>query len=330
MFKCIPEQRKVAIQQLLRNGLAFVALIVLIILFGILTKGKFVTIDNLLTVLLQITPYAILGFGLTFVLITGGTDLSAGSVVGFGGIVCAKCLISGFPIPIAIVVGVLAGGLAGLINGLIITKLHVTPFIATLGTQYAFRGLTQLVGAGKPVSIQAMEDKVTVETFKFIGGGTIFGKIPFPVVLVIIFAIILGIILAKTGFGRRIYAIGSNEEAARLSGINVVKTKLMAYVLCGMTSAFAGILLASRLASAQSNAGTGYELEGIAAAVIGGTSVAGGEGGILGTVIGALVMGVLRNGLNLLKVDAFVQMVIIGSIIILGVWYDTFRRKKRS
>lgn len=324
------EKRKFNIKELMQNGLAFVALIVLSIFFGILTGGKFVSIDNLLTVLLQITPYAILGFGLTFVLITGGTDLSAGSVVGFGGIVCAKFLTNGMSIPVSILAGVLAGATAGLINGFIITKLNVTPFIATLGTQYAFRGLTQLVGAGKPVSIQSMENKEVVQRFKFIGGGTIFGKIPFPVIIVIIFAIVLGIILAKTGFGRRVFAVGSNEEAAKLSGINVVKTKILAYVLCGATSAFAGISLASRLSSAQSNAGTGYELEGIAAAVIGGTSTAGGEGSILGTVIGAMVMGVLRNGLNLLKVDAFIQMIIIGSIIVMGVWYDTIRRKKRG
>ena len=324
------ENQKINVKQLLQNGLAFVALIVLVILFGALTGGKFIRVDNLLTVLLQVTPYAILGFGLTFVLITGGTDLSAGSVVGFGGIVCAKFLTNGASIPVAMIAGILAGATAGLINGLIITKLSVTPFIATLGTQYAFRGLTQLVGAGKPVSIQSMENKDIVNSFKFIGGGTIFGNIPFPVVLVIVLAIVLGIILARTGFGRRIFAVGSNEEAARLSGIDVVKTKLPAYILCGATSAFAGILLASRLASAQSNAGTGYELEGIAAAVIGGTSTAGGEGSILGTVIGALVMGVLRNGLNILKVDAFVQMVIIGVIIVVGVWYDTFRRRQRG
>lgn len=310
--------------------MAFGVLILLIILFGALSGGKFIAVNNLLTVVLQITPYAILGFGLTFVLITGGTDLSAGSVVGFGGIICAKCITQGYGLFISIIVGIAAGALTGVINGLVITKMNVTPFIATLGTQFAFRGLTQLVGAGKPVSIQSLEDKAIVSQFKFIGGGTVFGKIPFPAIIMLILAIIMGIVLAKTGFGRRLYAVGSNEEAARLSGINVFKTKLLAYVLCGATSAMAGILLAARLASAQSNAGTGYELEGIAAAVIGGTSVMGGEGGILGTIIGAAVMGVLRNGLNLVKVDAFVQMVIIGAIIIVGVWYDTLRRKKQN
>ncbi len=314
----------------LQNFLAFGVLIVLCILFGVFTKGSFSRVDNLLTIALQVTPYAILGFGLTFVLITGGTDLSAGSVIGFGGIVCAKAVTMGISIPVSILIGILAGVFAGLINGLFVTKLGVTPFIATLGTQFAFRGLTQLVGQGKPVSIQALGDKEIISVFRFIGGGTVFGKVPFPTIIMIITAVVLGIILSKTGFGRRLYAVGSNEEAARLSGINVTKTKLAAYVVCGATSAMAGILLAARLVSAQSNAGQGYELEGIAAAVIGGTSVMGGEGGILGTVIGAFVMGVLRNGLNLLKVDAFVQMVIIGTIIVLGVWYDTARRKKQS
>jgi len=314
----------------LQKFLAFGVLIMLCILFGVLTGGSFLKIDNLLTIALQVTPYAILGFGLTFVLITGGTDLSAGSVIGFGGIVCAKAVTMGVSIPVAIIIGILAGIIAGLINGLFVTKLSVTPFIATLGTQFAFRGLTQLVGQGKPVSIQALGDEKIISVFRFIGGGTVFGRIPFPTIIMIITAIVLGIVLSKTGFGRRLYAVGSNEETARLSGINVIKTKLTAYIICGATASMAGILLAARLASAQSNAGQGYELEGIAAAVIGGTSVMGGEGGILGTVIGAFVMGVLRNGLNLLKVDAFVQMVIIGTIIVIGVWYDTARRKKQS
>lgn len=316
--------------ELFQKFMAFGVLIFLMIFFSILSGGKFGEVDNLLTVCLQITPYAILAFGETFILITGGTDLSAGSVVGFGGIICAKALTLGVGLFPAILLGILAGALTGMINGLVITKLHVTPFIATLGTMYAFRGLTQLVGAGKPVSVQSLEDKVLVSQFKFIGGGSLFGIIPFPAVIMIILGIIVGIVLAKMGIGRCLYAIGSNEEAARLSGINVVTTKLFAYVLGGICSAIAGILLAARLASAQSNAGSGYELEGIAAAVIGGTSVMGGEGTILGTIIGAAVMGVLRNGLNLIRVDAFVQMVIIGGIIIVGVWYDTLRRKKQN
>ncbi len=315
---------------LIQKFMAFGVLLFLMILFSVLSGGKFGEINNLLTVFLQITPYAILGFGLTFVLITAGTDLSAGSVVGFGGIICAKCITMGYGLFLSILVGILGGVVTGLINGLVITKMNVTPFIATLGTQYAFRGLTQLVGAGKPVSIQSLENKEIVSQFKFIGGGTIFGKIPFPAVIMVVLAIIMGIVLSKTAYGRRLFAIGSNEEAARLSGINVFSTKLIAYIIAGATSAIAGILLAARLASAQSNAGTGYELEGIAAAVIGGTSVMGGEGSILGTVIGAAVMGVLRNGLNLIKVDAFVQMVIIGGIIIVGVWYDTLRRTKQN
>lgn len=317
------------VSDLIQKGLAFAVLILLSLFFGALTGGNFLKINNLLTIALQVTPYAILGFGLTFVLITGGTDLSAGSVLGFGGIVCAKILTMGYSMPTAIIVGIIVGGIAGFINGFIITVMDVTPFIATLGTQFAFRGMTQLVGGGKPVSIQGLENKDLVASFKFIGGGSI-GKIPFPSVLMLIVAIVLGVVLSKTGFGRRIYAVGSNEEAARLSGINVRNTKMSAYIISGVTAAMAGILLAARLASAQSNAGQSYELEGIAAAVIGGTSVMGGEGGILGTIIGAFVMGVLRNGLNLVKVDPFVQMVIIGAIIVLGVWYDTLRRKKQA
>lgn len=314
--------------ELIQKGMAFGVLIILAILFGITTGGTFLRPENLLTIALQVTPYAILGFGLTFVIITGGIDLSVGSILGFGGIVCAKLLTNGCGILPAILIAMVLGAAVGLINGLCVTRLGVVAFIVTLGSQFAFRGLTQLVGHGKPVSVQSLPDKQLVARFKFLGGGTIFGIIPIPMLIMFAVAIILGILLAKTGYGRRLYAVGSNEEAARLSGINVNQTKLIAYLICGLTAALAGVLMAGRLASAQSNAGTGYELEGIAAAVIGGTSVSGGEGTILGTVIGAFVMGVLRNGLNLLKVDAFVQMIIIGAIIVIGVWYDTVRRKK--
>lgn len=313
-----------------QKGLAFGVLILLSIFFGILTKGTFLTSNNLLTIGLQVTPYAIIGFGLTFVIITGGNDISVGSVIGLGGITCASLLTMGIGIIPSILVALVVGALAGLFNGFCVTRLSVTPFIVTLGTQFAFRGLTQLIGQGKPVSVQALENKEMVATFKFLGGGNLFGVLPVPMVIMFILALILGIILSKTGFGRRVYAVGSNEEAARLSGINVVKTKLLAYTLSGTAAALAGVLLAARLASAQSNAGQGYEMEGIAAAVIGGTSVMGGEGSILGTVIGAFVMGILRNGLNLLRVDPFIQMIITGSIIIIGVWYDNVRRKKQN
>ncbi|ONI43313.1 hypothetical protein AN641_01445 [Candidatus Epulonipiscioides gigas] len=319
--------KKFDFQEILNKGLVFGVLIGLVILFAILTGGKFIQPSNLITIVSQIVPYALLGFGMTFILITGGIDLSVGSILGFGGILCAKLIIMGCPIWLAILFSLIAGAGIGFINGYCVTKLAVVPFIVTLGTQFAFRGLTQLIGGGKPVSIQAMEDKNVVNAFIWIGNGEILG-IPVPIIIMIITGIILGVILAKTGYGRRIYAVGSNEEASRLSGINVTRTKLIAYTLSGLTSTIAGILLAAKLASAQSNAGTGYELEGIAAAVIGGTSVNGGVGTILGTIIGAFVMGVLRNGLNLLKVNAFIQMIIIGAIIVIGVWYDTKRRNK--
>lgn len=314
----------------IQKGLAFGVLILLSIFFGVLTKGNFLTSNNLLTIGLQVTPYAIIGFGLTFVIITGGNDISVGSVIGLGGITCASLLTMGVGIVPSVSLSLIVGALAGLFNGFCVTKLSVTPFIVTLGTQFAFRGLTQLIGQGKPVSVQSLENKEVVSTFKFIGGGNLFGVLPVPMVIMFILAIFLGILLSKTGFGRRVYAVGSNEEAARLSGINVTRTKLLAYTLSGTTAALAGVLLAARLASAQSNAGQGYEMEGIAAAVIGGTSVMGGEGSILGTVIGAFVMGILRNGLNLVRVDPFIQMVITGSIIIIGVWYDNVRRKKQN
>jgi len=318
--------KKINIRDLLSKGLAFGVLIGLTILFAVLTDGKFIKTTNLITIVSQVVPYALLGFGMTFVLITGGIDLSVGSILGFGGILCAQLITMGWPIWLAIVASLIAGAFVGFINGYCVTKLAVVPFIVTLGTQFAFRGLTQLIGGGKPVSIQAMDNKEVAEAFIWLGNGEIFG-VTIPIILMIVTGIILGIVLAKTGYGRRVYAVGSNEDAARLSGINVARTKVIAYTISGLTSTIAGILLTAKLASAQSNAGTGYELEGIAAAVIGGTSVTGGVGTILGTIVGAFVMGVLRNGLNLLKVNAFVQMIVIGTIIVLGVWYDTKRRQ---
>ncbi|OON94006.1 MAG: hypothetical protein ATN31_04740 [Candidatus Epulonipiscioides saccharophilum] len=312
---------------LLSQGLVFGVLICLTLLFTVFTGGKFIKVTNLITIVSQVVPYALLGFGMTFVLIIGGIDLSVGSILGFGGIICAKMITLGIPIWLSIIISLCFGALVGFINGYCVTKLSVVPFIVTLGTQFAFRGLTQLIGDGKPVSIQAMKNKAVVTQFIWLGNGEIFG-IPVPIIIMIITGIILGILLSKTAYGRRVYAVGSNEEAARLSGINIINTKLIAYIISGLTSTIAGILLAAKLASAQSNAGTGYELEGIAVAVIGGTSVTGGVGGILGTVIGSFIMGVLRNGLNLLKVNAFIQMIVIGSIIVLSVWYDTHRRKK--
>lgn len=326
----LPNKFQYNISNIMQKGLVFGILIILVLIFGILTGGTFVTVNNLFTVGLQVVPYAMIGFGLTFVIITGGNDISVGSVMGLGGIVTATFLTMGYNLYLSIFLGMIAGAFAGLFNGFCVTKLGVTPFIVTLGTQFAFRGLTQLIGGGKPVSVQAMENKEVVDLFKYIGGGTIFGVIPVPLVIMGLLAIVLGILLAKTSYGRSLYAVGSNEEAAKLSGINVTKVKLIAYLISGMTASLAGILLAARLASAQSNAGQGYEMEGIAAAVIGGTSVMGGTGTILGTVIGAFVMGTVKNGLNLLRVDPFVQMIVTGLIIIGGVWYDNIRRQKQN
>ena len=262
--------KKIDKAELLSKGLAFAVLLVLVILFGITTGGKFIQPGNIVTIIGQVVPYALLGFGLTLILITGGIDLSVGSILGFGGIVCAKLITMGFSIPVAIIISLILGAFVGFINGFCVTKLGIVPFIVTLGTQFAFRGLTQLVGDGKPVSIRALGDDRLTDAFEFIGNGYA------PIVITVITAVVLGIILSKTGYGRRLYAVGSNEEAARLSGINVNKTKVIAYTLSGLTSAIAGVLLAAKMVSAQSNAGMGYELEGIAAAVLGGTSVHGG------------------------------------------------------
>lgn len=309
------------------KGLACTVLLILVLFFSVTTEGKFIKVTNLQTVVSQVVPYALLGFGMTFVMITGGIDLSVGSILGFGGILCGKLITQGWSIPVAIIFTLCVGAFVGFINGYCVTKLQVVPFIVTLGTQFALRGMTQLIGDGKPVSIQAMEQKDIVEQFKFIGNGT-WGGIYIPVWVMLGTALVLSIVLMKTAYSRQLYAVGSNEEAAKLSGIPVNRVKIYAYVISGITSTLAGILLTAKLVSAQTNAGSGYELEGIAAAVIGGTSVTGGVGTIFGTLLGALVMGSLRNGLNLLRIDSFVQSIIIGIIIILGVWYDTKQKEK--
>lgn len=323
------DENKAILQGIFQKFAAFAGLIVLCVLFSI-TTTNFLTGDNLITIALQVAVYAILGFGLSYVLITGGTDLSVGSILAFSGVICAKAIVMGAPIWVGVLIALLFSALAGALNGFAVTKMNVTPFIATLGTQWVFRGLTQIIADGKPVSVRDPNNPALAEAFYFIGGGKVFGIIPFPVILMVILAVVLGVVLAKTGFGRRLYAVGSNEEAARLSGINVTRTKMGAYMISGTLAGLSGIILAARLVSAQSNAGAGYELEGIAAAVIGGVSIMGGEGTILGTVIGAFIMGILRNGLNLNGINSFWQQVIIGSIIVVAVYADTIRRKKRS
>lgn len=282
----------------------------------------FLTVSNLLNVAQQISINAIIAVGMTFVIITAGIDLSVGSLVAFSGVILASVLQAGVPLPIAILIGLGVGLCCGMINGLLITHGRIPPFISTLGMMSVARGAALLYTKGRPVSGFS-------ENFRYLATGEIF-HIPVPVIIMGVVYIIAHFVLNRTKLGRYAYAIGGNEEAAILSGINVKLYKTMVYALCGLLSGLAALILTARLNSAQPIAGNMYELDAIAATVIGGTSLMGGEGTVLGTLIGALIMGVLRNGLNLLGVSSFIQQIVIGSVIIIAVLMDMALKKQRK
>lgn len=296
-------------------------LIGLCIVLWILTP-YFLTVSNLLNVAQQTSINAIIAVGMTFVIITAGIDLSVGSVLAFSGVVLASALQSGVPIPIALLVGLVVGLLSGIVNGLLITYGRLPPFIATLGMMSVARGAALLYTQGRPISGFS-------ERFRYLATGELF-HIPSPVITMVVIYVIAHFLLTRTKMGRYTYAIGGNEEAAILSGVNVKFHKTMVYGLGGMLSGLAAIILTARLNSAQPIAGFVYELDAIAATVIGGTSLMGGEGTIFGTLVGALIMGVLRNGLNLLGVSSFIQQIVIGSVIIASVLMDMALKKQRK
>ncbi|KOP82494.1 ABC transporter permease [Cytobacillus solani] len=295
-------------------------LVIITVILAIVSPS-FLTMDNIFNVLRQVSINALIAFGMTFVILTGGIDLSVGSILALSSAVTAGLLASGMDPILAILIGLLAGAVMGAINGFIITKGKVAPFIATLATMTIFRGLTLVYTEGRPIT--GLSDS---QVFELMGRGYL-GWIPVPVIWMLISYCILYFILKKTTFGRKVYAIGGNEEASILSGIRVDKVKIWIYSITGTLSALAGIILTSRLNSAQPTAGASYELDAIAAVVLGGTSLSGGKGWIFGTLIGALIIGVLNNGLNLMNVSSFYQQVVKGGVILLAVLLD---RKKAA
>ncbi|MER7183542.1 substrate-binding domain-containing protein [Streptomyces hyaluromycini] len=302
---------------LLDNG-ALTALIVLVIAMSALS-GDFLTTDNLLNVGVQAAVTAILAFGATFVIVAAGIDLSVGSVAALSATVLAWSATShGVPVFLAVVLAVATGIAAGLVNGFLIAYGKLPPFIATLAMLSVGRGLALVISGGSPIAFPNSVSHL---------GDTLGGWLPVPVLVMVLMGLIAAFVLGRTYIGRSMYAIGGNEEAARLSGLRVQKQKLAIYALSGLFAAVAGIVLAARLSSAQPQAANGYELDAIAAVVIGGASLAGGTGKASGTLIGALILAVLRNGLNLLNVSAFWQQVVIGVVIALAVLLDTVRRK---
>ncbi|MBX9399202.1 substrate-binding domain-containing protein [Streptomyces sp. TRM72054] len=302
---------------LLDNG-ALTALIVLVVALSALS-GDFLTADNLLNIGVQAAVTAILAFGVTFVIVSAGIDLSVGSVAALSATVLAwSATNEGVPVVVAVVLAVATGVACGLVNGFLISYGKLPPFIATLAMLSVARGLSLVVSQGSPIAFPESVSHL---------GDTLGGWLPVPVLVMVVMGLITAFVLGRTYIGRSMYAIGGNEEAARLSGLRVKRQKLAIYALSGLFAAAAGIVLASRLSSAQPQAAQGYELDAIAAVVIGGASLAGGTGKASGTLIGALILAVLRNGLNLLSVSAFWQQVVIGVVIALAVLLDTVRRK---
>jgi len=313
----------------IQRVMAFSALIVLAVGFS-LASPYFRTFDNFVGILLATAVNGVLGLGVTFIIITGGIDLSVGTVLTFSAVMTGVFITNWhLPIPIGILGGVLAGTLAGFVNGVLISRMKIPPFIATLGMLYATKGLSLVISELKPIYFN------DTPVFREMAMGSVLGKIipgfEIPNAVLILFgaAIIAHLILSRTILGRYTYALGSNEEATRLSGVNVAAWKTAVYALGGLFSGVGGVLMAARLNSAQPALGAGYELDAIAAVVIGGTSLSGGEGSILGTIIGAFIISTLTNGLRILSVPQEWQMVVTGGIVVLAVYLDILRRRRK-
>ncbi len=282
----------------------------------------FLTVSNLLNIVQQTSINAIVAAGMTFVIISGGIDLSVGSIVALSGVVLGTLLQSGQPVAIAIPAAAAVGIGCGLLNGALVSCGRLPPFIATLGMMSVARGAALVFTEGRPVSgFDA--------GFRWLATGNA-GVIPAPVIVMLLVYALAHVALTRTTFGRYVYAIGGNEEATRLSGVAVRFHKTAIYGVSGLMSAVAAIVLTARLNSAQPIAGMMYELDAIAATVIGGTSLMGGEGSLGGTLVGALIMGVLRNGLNLLGVSSFLQQIVIGAVIVGAVLVDTMLKRQRA
>ncbi|MEZ8081697.1 ribose ABC transporter permease [Enterovibrio norvegicus] len=296
---------------------SLIALLFLIVVVSFLSPNFF-TVDNILNILRQTSINAIIAVGMTLVILTAGIDLSVGSVLALCGAFAASLIAMEVPVLIAVPTALFAGAVLGAISGIIIAKGKVQAFIATLVTMTLLRGVTMVYTEGRPISTGFTD---TADAFAWFGTGYALG-IPVPVWLMVIVFAAVWYLLNHTRFGRYIYALGGNESATRLSGIDVDKVKIGAYAICGLLAALAGIIVTSRLSSAQPTAGMGYELDAIAAVVLGGTSLMGGKGRIMGTLIGALIIGFLNNALNLLDVSSYYQMIAKAVVILLAVMVD--------
>jgi ribose transport system permease protein len=329
-----PQQAAAGRRSLLRSSamqtvLAFGALIVLLVVFSV-ASPNFFQFDNIVGILLATAVNGVLALGVTFVIITAGIDLSIGTVMTLSAVMTGVFITNWhWPVALGILGGILTGTAAGMVNGVVIAKLKVPPFIATLGMLNVAKGLALVTSHLRPIYFN------DTPSFNELAMGSALGKVtgfevPNLVLVLFVAAIAASLVLTKTILGRYTFALGSNEEAARLSGVDVDAWKIAVYALCGLFSGLAGVLIAARLNSAQPSLGMGYELDAIAAAVIGGTSLSGGEGTILGTVIGAFIISTLTNGLRILSVPQEWQTVVTGAIVVLAVYLDIIRRRRQG
>ena len=309
---------KIDIGSVLKNYGIIIAFVLICIILSAMSP-VFFTMTNLTNVIRQTSIYGIMAVGMTFIILTGGIDLSIGSILAIAGAVCAGMLKEGYSFPVVVLATLAVGVGCGLINGLFITVGKITPFVATLGMMSIARGFTLIYTKGYPISGFSPD-------FRFIGGGYVWGW-PVPIIIFLIVAIVAYVVLTQTKLGRYTYAIGGNEETVKLSGINSGFYKTLVYVIAGASAALSALILTSRLNSAEPIAGLGYELDVIAAVVIGGTSLNGGRGSLWGTFIGALMIGVINNGMNLLDISPYFQLVVKGLIIIAAVLLDRLREE---
>ena len=296
----------------------FISLALLCLVFTIMSE-YFFTVDNLLRVATQTAVIAIIAIGQTYVLITGGIDLAIGSNMALCAMVSGLFMRAGYPVPVAIIAGLMTGVVSGVVSGILVAFGRLPPFIATLGTMTIARGVAFTITQAIPIANLP-------KSFTVFGTDSTLG-VPNAVILTVILFLIFGFILAKTKLGRHIYAVGSNFEAARLSGVNTRGVQISVYAFSGFLAAFAGLIQAARVVTAQPGAGDGYELDAVASSVIGGASTMGGEGIIAGTFLGAFIIGVLRNGLNLVNVTPHIQKIIIGIVIVGSVFLDKIKKK---
>jgi ribose transport system permease protein len=304
----------------IKRFLPFVGLIALCVVIAAL-EPKFLSAGNLAGVARQTAVITIMATGMTMVMVSGGIDLSVGSVMALASVLGAMAMAGGAPVMVGILVAVATGVACGVINGGAVATLKIPPFIVTLGAMGIYRGMALLITDGKAV--------VGLPTgFGYLAEGNLFGLIPVPMVIVVIVALTIHFLLLNTKLGRYCYAIGSNIEAARYAGVRVSRYQILFYGILGALTGLAGAIESARLVTGQPTAGEGYELRVIAAVVIGGGSLNGGQGSVVGTIIGALIMGVLANGANLLGISSFAQQVVIGAVIVLAVTFDEFQRRR--